>query len=75
MGPSESREWANAVRDGITEYRAANCMSETEVKECIALAESLLGHAEQMNGKLALALSDWVSVLTMVLEDKERIDR
>ena len=75
MGPNYAHELASALRDGIIEYRTVNSMSESDIKKCILAGDALLEHAEQMNGKLALALRDWLSVLTMVLEDKEQIDR
>ena len=72
MGPNYAHELANSLRDGIIEYRAVARMSESDIRKCILAGGALLEHAEHMNGKLALMLRDWLSVLTMVLEDKER---
>ena len=72
MGPNYAHELASTLRDGIIEYRAVARMPETDIRKCILAGDALLEHAENMNGKLALMLRDWLSVLTMVLEDKER---
>lgn len=71
MGPdNESVAWKNSVRDGIQKYTQVNAVPDDDLAQCLILGNSLLDYAKHMDGALALKLSDWLSDLAMVAEDR-----